>query len=176
MNLFSQSGYEVKPISIPKINLATRPVWDDINQSLYFINFLSVGTKEEIYRYSLTDEKLHKAKIPKVEKIGFIYPVNRPKFKNIFAIGNGHNVSLIKWDGVSKKAKSFEPNILFSLESDNPLTGADIVAADPAGRFYVGTFSANLCKSPAKLAVYRYISGMGVEQVYGGIHGTSGLA
>lgn len=119
---------------------------------------------------------MHSAYIPGVQKIGFIYPVNHPFLKNVFAIGKGHSVSLITWDGISKVAKPIGPNKLFSLETSNPSSGTDIVAADPYGRLYLGTFSAKLCKSAPNLGVYRYDYVNGVQPMFGGIHGTSGLA
>lgn len=135
-----------------------------------------MGNQPPIYRYSLTEKKLHSASIPGVKKIGFIYPVNHPIYKNAFAIGQDHSVSFITWDGISKVAKPIGPKKLFSLETKNPASGTDIVAADPYGRFYLGTFSAKLCKSPPTLGVYRYDVVNGVKPMFGGIHGTSALA
>lgn len=96
--------------------------------------------------------------------------------ENAFAIGDGHGVSLITWDGKSQVAKPVGPKKLFSLETDNPSSGTDIVAADPIGRFYLGTFSSKLCKGPPNLGVYRYIFGKGIKRLFGGIHGTSALS
>lgn len=126
----------------------------------------------------MSENSFHSAYIAGVKKIGFIYTVNHtdPTFENVFAIGNGHNVSLIKWNGVSEQAQPIGPKKLFSLDSNNPAAGADIVAADPSGRFYLGTYSMELCHSPANLSVYEYTTGMNVKRLIGGIHGTSGLS
>lgn len=123
----------------------------------------------------MAEGKLYSASIPGVKKIGFIYPVNHPVFKNAFAIGQGSSVSFITWDGKSKVAKPIGPKKLFSLETENPASGTDIVAADPYGRFYLGTFSSELCKSAPTLGVYRYDTIKGVKKMFGKIHGTSGL-
>lgn len=163
-------------IPTPKIALATRPVWVESKQSLYFINFLSNEGEPPIYRYSLSERTLYAARIPGVKKIGFIYPVNCANCNNVFAIGNGHGVDLITWDGISSQAKPVIPETLFSLEINNPSSGTDIVAADPYGRFYLGTYSAQLCKSPPILGVYKYQTGVGVQRISGGIYGSSGLS
>lgn len=136
---------------------------------------MSIENQPPIHRYSLDDKKLYSARIPGVKAIGFIYPVNCTNRNNLFAIGNGRNVSLITWDGISNQAQPVGPQKLFSLDSNIPTTGTDIVAADPYGRFYLGTYSAELCQSPPNLSVYRYTTGIGVKRLFGGIYGSSGL-
>lgn len=171
-------GCKVSQVSTPKIGLAKSPSWDDSTQSLYFIDLMPTGDEPLLYRYSLIDDRLYSARVSDVKSTDFIIPVqNRGlKCKNLFAIGTNHDVILIQWDGISTSARIVQPQ-LFSIAPNDDSSTIDYARADRFGRYYGGTFSATeFCSSPANKSFYRETTGTGVQRIFGGLLGTTGIA
>ena len=112
-----------------------------------------------------------------MQSTDFILPVrqNGLKYKNHYAIGNKHDVILIEWDGKSKNACIVRT--LFSIEPNDESSTLDCARTDRFGRYYGGTFSMEeFCSSPANKSFYRHSIETGVERIFGGLLGTSGIA
>lgn len=170
-------GQQIIGIPIPKIGIAKSPNWDDDTQSLYFINLMPTGEESLLYRYSLTDEHLYSARVPGVKSTDYLIPVrqNVAKCKNLFAIGNQHDVILIEWDGISTNARIVQK--LFSIEPNDESSTLDYARTDRFGRYYGGTFSmTEFCSSPANKSFYRESVEMGIQRIFGGLLGTTGIA
>lgn len=153
-------------------------MWDDHTQSLYFIEFVSTtDQKPSIYRYSYLDGTLYSAAIPGVQSPAFIYPVRQgcKECTDIFAIGSGHDVIFIKWDGKSPQAQVVGPQKLFTIEADIPLSQLNIAVADRHGRIYEGPFSTEFCNTPANKSLYRYTDKRGLERIFTGVYVTTGI-
>lgn len=130
-----------------------------------------------LYRYSLIDDHLYSANVPGVESTDFIIPVrpNGSKNKNLFAIGNKHDVLLIEWDGRSTNA--CVKRTLFSIDPNDESSTLDYAQTDQFGRYYGGTFSeTEFCSSVANKSFYRHSFESGVERLFGGLLGTTGIA
>lgn len=152
-------------------------MWDEHTHSLYFVNFLQDSTKPAIYRYSVIDGRLYSAVIPGSQTVSFINPVRQgcTACSDLFAVGSGHDIIYVKWDGKSPQAQIVGPK-LFSIEPDQPLTHTNIARADRYGRVYEGSLSLQFCAAPANQSLYRYTDKRGVEVLFTGFRATSGLA
>lgn len=153
-------------------------MWDDHTQSLYYIDFLATDQKPALYRYSYRDGMIYSAVLPGAQTIGFVYPVRQgcKECTDIFAVGSGHDVIFVKWDGKSPLAQVVGPQKLFSVESDIPSSHINIAQADRHGRIYEGPFSTQFCSAPANESLYRYTTERGLQRIFTGVRATTGLA
>lgn len=138
---------------------------------------MPMGAEPLIHRYSLIDDRLYSARVPGVKSTDYIIPVRQSglKCKNLFAIGNEHDVILIEWDGISTSARIVRK--LFSIEPNHESSTIDYARTDRFGRYYGGTFSmTEFCSSPANKSFYRESIDTGVQRIFGGLLGTTGIA
>lgn len=138
---------------------------------------VTIGNQISIYRYSIDDGVLYSARIEgATEPTGFITPVRKDckNCNNLFMVGIGHDIVLIEWDGKSKTAKQIRK--LSSVETFDPLSRTDIARPDRGGRLYGGTFASNFCISPNNKTFYRYSNSRGLQNLFGNIYTTSGIA
>lgn len=184
MNSFLlQIGWQLSNLTTPDIPAGISPVWDDKTQSIYFVNLFSMGKQDAIYRYDYTDGNFYSAYIEGVSGPSFIMPINDECVKNtkcnrcgnrLFAVGVGHSVMIIRWNGKSTRAKVVRT--LFSVEQNVQLSRTNFARADRKGRFYGGTFSQTFCNASASSAFYRYTKKGGVDLLFNGIVSTTGIA
>lgn len=126
--------FKVEAISTsPKSNIGTRPHWDETSQSLFYTDIY--GTEASILRYDTKEDKVYAAIVEHEPVVSFIIPVANASDK--YAVGIGHRVGIIHWDGKSSKA-SLE-SIAFEVEHGQNSTRFNDAKADPFGRFYGGT-------------------------------------
>lgn len=173
----SQNGPNITEVKTTKLSFAVWPVWDDQTQSLYWVDFLATSSQPAIYRYDDRSGMTYSATIPGSQTIGFIYPVRQgcKECTNLFAVGSGHDVLLVKWDGISPQAQIVRT--LFSVEPDNPLTHVNLARADGHGRLFEGPFSLEFCGAPvADQSLYRYDSSRGLQRIFTGVRATTGIA
>lgn len=130
-----------------------------------------------LYRYSVIDDHLYSANVSGVESTDFILPVrpNGSKNKDLFAIGDEHDVILIEWDGRSSDARFVRK--LFSIDPNDGSSTLDYAQTDQFGRYYGGTFSSTeFCSSAANKSFYRHDFASGVVRIFGDLLGTAGIA
>lgn len=133
--------------------------------------------QSSIFCYSFVDGIFYSAYIEGITSPSFIIPINKKYNKcnkcnsELFAIGVGSNVVIIKWNGRSTKAKVISPLIL----TDDNSSRFDIAVADSRGRFYGGTIAQNFCNSTASRSLYRYTINDGVVRLMGGLQSTTGI-
>lgn len=96
--------------------------------------------------------------------------------EDIFAIGNEHGSNLIKWNGISAEAQLLGTQKLFNVEEFDPNSHINVAQTDRTGRLFIGTFSEDFCNTPANHSLYRYTIERGIEPIFSGIYGTSGIA
>lgn len=120
---------------------------------------------------------LYSAAIPGAQTIAFVNPVRQDcnECTGLFAVGSGHDVIFVKWDGKSPEAQVVGQK-LFSVELDIPLSHINIAKSDRHGRVYVGSFSLDFCDTPANKTFYRYTNERGVERIFTDVRTISGLA
>lgn len=91
------------------------PVWSDLTNSIYYVNFKTIWKQSSIHRYDATDKSTHSAYIKGYSSPAFIAPLTK-ECKDLFVVGAGHDIVIVRWDGKSKKA-TVESKIL-SIEAD----------------------------------------------------------
>lgn len=153
------------------------PVWDDNTRSVYFTDYFGGDPNPAFFRYSYDDGKLYSAFIPGVGSISHVYPVRQKckKCKDIFEIAYEHGGTYMKWDGKSPQAQLVGPGKFYNVEESDTQSVMDVAHADRRGRLYFGTCSFDLCNTPANKSVYRYTNDRGVDWMFGGLYGTSGI-
>lgn len=176
-----QLSQNIQEISTPKIPGPVSPVWDDETQSLYFVTPRASGQESTIFRYSFRDGVFYSAYIEGANSASFILPINSmqncskkcSKKKNLFAVGVGSQVLIIKWNGKSIRAKVVRG--LFSLDSNIPSSRTSLARAGVRGRFYGGTFYYQNCNGPPSLSFYKYDPIYGLKRIFGDLISTSGI-
>lgn len=163
---------------ISKINLPIWPIWDDTSQSIFFTDFLANGQSMAIFRYSVDESVLYSASVPGIQSISFIYRVrkNCKECDDLFVIGNEHGSNLIRWNGRSTESQLLGPRKLFSVEDVDARSHINVAQADRKGRLFFGTFSLDYCNTPANKSFYRYTIDRGIDRIFFGLYGTSGIA
>lgn len=171
-----QIGQEISRIASPDVDVAFAPSWSDETQDLYYVNYLSSGEGASIYRCSFEDGTFNSAFIEGFTSPAFIIPIRKKCkiCKNLFVVGLDHNVAIIKWDGKSTRAQVVE--ILFSVETSDPLSRTNYARADSKGRLYFGTISKKFCDTNPQSSFYRYTADKGVQLMFSGTSTTSGIA
>lgn len=100
---------------------------------------------------------------------------NCTECKNLFAVGNDHDVIIIKWNGKSPQAQIARRQRIFSVESNDAKSHTDTAIADHHGHLYEGTFSLDFCNASANKSFYRYSIDRGIERIFGDLYGSSGI-
>lgn len=139
---------------------------------------MPTGDESLLYRYSLSDDRLYSARVPGVKSTDFIIPVQNRGLKctNLFAIGNAHDVTLIQWNGISTSAQIVQPK-LFSIAPNDESSTVDYARTDRMGRYYGGTFSmTGFCGTSPNRSFYRQTLQKGVQRIFSGVLGTTGIA
>lgn len=178
----SSSSSECTPkltkVNAPEAGVAVSLNWDDCTQSLYYVDIFASGTKPSIFRYDVEEDKTYSAYIIGKSSPAFILPINSEcsQNKNHFAIGLGHYVSLIEWDGKSSIANFISNRI--AVELDDPNSNLAISRQSETGIFYVTTLSStnSFCSGPLNSSVYLYTQEKGLKQLFGGVRATTGIA
>lgn len=96
--------------------------------------------------------------------------------KGIYAIGNEHGINLIKWNGKSTEAHLLGTQKLFNVEEFDPKSHISVAQADRRGHLFIGTFSLDFCSARANKSFYGYTADRGVERLFDGTYGASGIA
>lgn len=125
------AGYEIEVLPSPACIMGEGPHWDIDRQSLYYNNIYG-GT---ILRYDYSENKVYEARIDGEDVIAFIIPVKDTVDQ--FIIGTGKSITLISWDGKSKKAKKLKT--VGAVEKDLPDNRFNDAKCDPRNRFFGGT-------------------------------------
>lgn len=120
------------------------PHWDEMKQSLYFIDRFS--TNVSLFRYDYNVQKFFSAAILEDGVIqiqpSFVIPLEKPE--NQFALGIGDSVKIAEWNGFSSEA--IVTKTLFTVELFNGnRTHFNDAKADSKGRFNGGTMSIKVC-------------------------------
>lgn len=174
-----QIGWEISKLTTPEIRIPHSAYSDD--DSLYFVTFITSEYQASINRYSYIDGIFYSAYIEGVTSPSFIVPINQKVCKKcrkcdakLFAVGVGHDVLKVKWNGKSTKAKVV--GTIFSVENNIPSSRYDVATTDSHGRLYTGTLSETLCNSTATRSFYRYTRTAGADRLFGGLKSTTGIA
>lgn len=121
-----------------------------------------------LFRYSFVDGNFYSAYIDRVSSPSFIIPIDKKACKKcnkcdakLFAVGVGHDVAIVEWNGKSTKAKRISS--IFRVENDDPLIRFDVAVADNSGSLYAGSLSQTLCNATASRSLYRYTKTAGVD-------------
>lgn len=158
--------------SSPKSNIGTRPHWDADTQSLYYTDIY--GTDASILRYDTKEDKVYAATVDQEPVVSFIIPVANATDK--YAIGIGHRVGIIRWDGKSPKACL--ESIALEVEHGRNDTRFNDAKADPSGRFYGGTMRLEALGSLFEIAsgtFYRYTHDEGATELLHNIFISNGM-
>lgn len=148
------------------------PVWSDLTNSIYYVNFKTIWKQSSIHRYDATDKSTHSAYIKGYSSPAFIAPLTK-ECKDLFVVGAGHDIVIVRWDGKSKKA-TVESKIL-SIEADEDDRVIEDARVDPSGRLYFGTFTKSFCgPKNATGRFYMYTEEGGVQQL-DTVYSTGGL-
>lgn len=168
-----QMPFNVEVISTsPKSNIGTRAHWDEVTQSLFYVDIY--GTEASILRYDFKENKVFSATVDQEPVVSFIIPI--VKATNKFAIGIGRRVGVICWDGKSPKV-SVE-SIAFEVDQGKNDTRFNDAKADPSGRFYGGTMRLEALGSLFEIAsgtFYRYSPAEGATELLHNIYISNGL-
>lgn len=158
--------------STPKSNIGTRPHWDEATQSLFYTDIY--GTDASILRYDTKENKVYAATVDQEPVVSFIIPVANATDK--YAIGIGHRVGIIRWDG--KSSKACLESIAFEVEHGRNDTRFNDAKADPTGRFYGGTMRLEALGSLFEIAsgtFYRYTHDEGATELLHNIFISNGM-
>lgn len=156
------------------MTVSKSPVWSDDAHSLYYVNFFPVGNESSLFRYSAEDKSFHGAYIEGNNMPSFIVPLSK-RCEDLFAVGIGHDIMKVHWDGESDKATIVDK--ILTVEPEDQMSRLDIAKADPTGRLYFGTFSLSLCgNKTASRASYTYSEKDGVKKILSETFSTSGIA
>lgn len=158
--------------SSPKSNIGTRPHWDEATQSLFYTDIY--GTDASILRYDTKENKVYAATVDQEPVVSFIIPLANATGK--YAIGIGHRVGIISWDGKSPKACL--ESIAFEVEHGRNDTRFNDAKADPTGRFYGGTMRLEALGSLFEIAsgtFYRYTHDEGATELLHNIFISNGM-
>lgn len=146
---FSKWSFNIQSISARNLSYGYSPFWDDITQSLYFVDFDIVD--QCLFRYDFRQKTLYAAGI----EGGFTNPSFIIPLKNCpsqFAVSIERTVMIIQWDGVSSMAR-FVRNV--TAVEQNPIYDGnhfDRAKVDPKGRLYAGTYRTDYCPSQSASA------------------------
>lgn len=171
-------SHKVELVPSPKCELGEGPHWDEITQSLYFVDIYG---KDSVLRYDAKENKTYGASIDGYPVVSFIIPVANSvdHYADRYAVGIGREVGIIHWDGKSPKAQLM--HIVFEVETDDKYehNRFNDGKADPVGRFYGGTMRLECMGDLFERAdgsFYKYTKGEGVVRLETGIHVSNGLA
>lgn len=139
------------------------------------MNFLTNGNQPSIHRYSAQDGNFYSAYIEGSSSTGFILPlVKECRSKcdqQYFAVGNGSQTLMVKWNGKSTKGKIVGSIFEIEIESDSYWVGA---STDSKGRFYGGTLSRRFCNSTPAYSFYRFDKKHHLDRLFDGTRSTTG--
>lgn len=169
-----QLSYEIIPIPSAPLVFGESPHWDSCSDSLFYTDIL--GTNFSIFRYDYYEGRVYPARIPNAGAASFIIPLKC--CKNVYAVGLGRFVNVIKWNGKSQFAKIVR-NITAVEQADAYSTNTIHTAkADAKGRLFFGTFRQGLCSSSSAPSgsLYSYSKKHGTRRVLGDINIPSGMA
>lgn len=163
-------------LNTPDINIVYAPTYDAQSKNMYLVNFVTSGDEPSIFRYNTRNGDFHAANIIGQNSPSVIIPVRKKskKFHNLYAVGVGHDMFVISWDGISSSAQVVDT--LFSLEANDNFSRINFGRTDSKGRLYVGTISLNFCNTSPQSSFYRYIAGEGVVRIFSGVYSTTGIA
>lgn len=143
--------------------------WDAKTSNLYFTDIYSVNAT--ICRLAYDSGLVICTTIEGETFPSFIIPMKC--CKNLFAVGLGHSVKMVRWSGVTEIAKVV--GTILTVESGTT-SQMNKGVADPKGRLYTGTFNLTICGGPRNYGFYRYTSkNKSVMKLFDGVHTTTGL-
>lgn len=163
---------KVEVLPSPKSNIATRPHWDESQQSLYYVDIY--GEEATILRYDQNENVVYSATIDAEPVVSFILPVANTTDQ--YAVGIGRRVGIVQWDGKSPKATL--KRIAFEVEVGQNGTRFNDAKADPFGRFYGGTMRLEALGDLFEIAAgtfYRYTQDEGAKDLLHNIYISNGL-
>lgn len=176
----------ITPLTDKIIRSVISPTWDDYTQSMYFTSLEAYGQESTIYRYNYRDGVLYSAYIdglsaPPIEgvvrSISFILPATAKckDCNDLFIVGDGSQVSIIKWDGISIRAVVV--GAVVSIEANVPSTRLGQVGISPNGRLFGGTILfPTLCNASTTFSCYRYDKPRDLVRLFGSLQTTTGIA
>lgn len=167
------TSYQVDQLPGPIAILGEGPHWDIEKQSLYYVDILNGS----VHRYSYEDNKVYSADVENEESVSFIIPVEGEKDK--FAVGIGHRVGVLSWDGFATSAKI--DRSVFEVESEDKLKGNRFNdgKADPVGRLVAGTMQKENHDAPPEERIgnlYSYSKESNVTHLRSNVAISNGLA
>lgn len=150
----------------PPFQVGFGGVWDDRNDSIYFVDHYT----NYCYRYSWMENRIFKATVETQFTIAFIFPSKQAA--NMFFVGAGNTIILVKWNGVDDTAKFYKLVCEVERNTGNIM---DHAVAGPNNEFIFGTFAPTLCGSNATQGLYQYKKSV-VKTLLTGVKITSGVA
>lgn len=174
-------AYQVEKVPSPVSTLGEGPHWDAKSRSLYYVDIYR-NDEFSIHRFDVAENKTYSASIEGESYASFIIPIEGAT--DLFAVGIGHRVGAIQWDGKSPVAKVLR--IAFEVAKKNELKNINDGKADPIGRLFCGTIPAEATEiksfddlfvnSDYTYALYRCDAQNSVVQVRDKVRLSNGLA
>jgi len=165
---------KISIVNAPEVGFAVTGIWDACSESVFYVDFLATGKQASIFRYDYNEDKGYSAYIQGQSSPAFIQPLKEcNKYKNLFAVGLGHNTAIIEWDGKSKVA--IVKGNVFGVEENDP-TSRFFGINSEEGRLYGGTFHTSFCGGPSNSSFYKYTKEKGLQLLFSGTQVTTGVA
>lgn len=139
--------------------------WDSVTRSVYFSDTLI----QNLYRYSLDDDKMYSFTVAGLTLPSVIVPISGSCDQ--YFIGANGSAYIVEWDGQSSTGNIKRP--LFSV-TQNTIVMA--VAATPTGELYLGTYSINHCTTDSNKSLYKYSAEDGLIEIANHYRSTNGIA
>uniref|UniRef100_A0A0A1WDJ0 Regucalcin n=1 Tax=Zeugodacus cucurbitae TaxID=28588 RepID=A0A0A1WDJ0_ZEUCU len=163
-------SYKVEQLPDSYGFLGEGPHWDIETQSLYFVDIKNAT----LLRYDYKENKTYSAKVENEELTSFIIPVENELGK--FAVGCGHRVVIVAWDGKAPIAKV--ERIAYTLQQGNEVCKHRFNdgKADPRGRLFAGTMYGENKEWKRCGKLYRFERGQPMAVVRSEVTISNGLA
>lgn len=141
------------------------------------MDYTASGNQFSIFRYDYNERRVYAAYIeggPSAPP-SYILPLKDcKKHNNLYAVGVSHYNAIIEWDGKSLVAKFVKT--IFAVEEFDRTSRWCVAKPSAHGRFYGGTTFTTFCNSPSNASFYMYSHEKGVQQLFGGLISTTGIA
>lgn len=172
---------EITPIDGPPINLPGTIFWNDKDQSMYYVDYLTKGNQLSLFRYDYNKGTVHAAYVEGKEEIGYLIKVKECgnilevllNQNNLFMAGSKHDNYLVNWDGYKPVAKVIRN--VFRVEQNYPSSHMDLSKQNGRGEFFGGTTTDQYCIGPSNSSLYTYSTAKGVRKIHTGLQSNAGI-
>ncbi|XP_055914630.1 regucalcin-like [Eupeodes corollae] len=132
-----ETPYEVEALPESYAHLGEGPHWDVATQNLFMVDIEAGKLKRFDYKLN----KIYECQIENETFASFVIPIDG--FTDQFAVGIGHRIASVKWDGISKTCKVDRTLLTVEESREYETNRFNDAKCDPRNRLYAGTMQQN---------------------------------